>query len=230
MKKNILVVEDAKDYQVIIGAALKADYTFKFASSGAEALELVKHEKFDLLIIDVVLPDMNGLQICNYIKNQKGTADIPVILVTSKDTTEDKVKGFDTGADDYLTKPFHFNELIARVKARLRSSKNTENDEIFIPDLKIDLKKQNVWIISQDRSLDLTRVEFKLLVCFAQRVDHVLTRQTILDLVWPQNLNISERTVDTHISNLRKKLAGINLNINAVHGNGYRLSIIKTAA
>lgn len=230
MKQKILVIEDAKDYQVIIGAALKANYDFKFASSGSEALEILKNEKFDLLIVDVILPDMSGLQICNYIKNQKDTAEIPVILVTSKDTTEDKVKGFDTGADDYLTKPFHFNELVARIKARLRNIKKSDNDEIFIPDLKIDLKKQNVWIVSQQRSLELTRVEFKLLVCFAQRIDHVLTRQMILDLVWPQNLNISERTVDTHISNLRKKLAGIHLHINAVHGNGYRLSISKNAA
>lgn len=229
MKRKILVVEDTKDYQMIIGAALKSDYDLKFATTGSEALEILEKYKFDLLIVDIMLPDMSGLQICNFVKNQKDTAETPVIMVTSKDTTEDKVKGFDTGADDYLTKPFHFSELVARVKARLRSSKNSEN-EIFLPDLKIDLKKQNVWIVSQERSLDLTRVEFKLLVCFAQRIDHVLTRQTLLDLVWPQNLNISERTVDTHISNLRKKMDGVHLSINAVHGNGYRLSVSKTAA
>lgn len=227
MKYSILVIEDSFDYQIILKKILTSEHDVTVVSTGKEAIEIISHKKFDLFLIDVMLPDMSGLQICNFIKNQRSTKDIPIILVTSKNQIEDKIKGFDIGADDYVTKPFHLEELGARIKARLKTAKNTASDTIEIPGLLIDLNKQSVMDTRNSRYFELTRVEFKLLVCLAQRIDFVLSREVILNEVWPTNLNISERTVDTHISNLRKKLQGVNVKIAAVHGNGYRFSIEK---
>lgn len=124
MKHPILVIEDAYDYQIILKEILIAEHDVTVVSTGKEAIDIISHKKFDLFLIDVTLPDMSGLQICNFLKNQKSTRNTPVILVTSKNQIEDKIKGFDTGADDYVTKPFHLEELGARIKARLKTSKH----------------------------------------------------------------------------------------------------------
>ncbi|MFZ3231426.1 MAG: response regulator transcription factor [Pseudobdellovibrio sp.] len=227
---KILVVEDSKDYQLIIKTVLEPLFAITICETGAEAIQKINSEDFDLALIDIVIPDMSGLQICNYIKTLKSAKHTSVILVTSKDTIEDKSKGFDCGADDYLTKPFHHKELLMRINARLRNNETHKAEQVSVPGLEIEISKQRVIRLSDMKSLDLTRSEFKLLLCFVQRVDHLLSRQQILDLVWPTNLNISERTVDSHISNLRKKLLGVDVEISAVHGSGYRFNYYKKVA
>ncbi|MCB0355860.1 MAG: response regulator transcription factor [Bdellovibrionales bacterium] len=229
MKPKILIVEDSKDYQLMLKAIIDNNFHSQLAENGSQALDLISKSHFDLIIIDIVLPDMSGLQICSYVKSQNSLKDTPVILLTSKDTVDDKVKGLDSGADDYITKPFDFKELDARIRSQLRR-KNKSTDSLYIPGLEINLDKQTVYVPFQDKTIDLTRIEFKLLVCFSQRIEHVLSRQQILDIVWPNDLNISERTVDSHISNLRKKLLSTGIEILAVSGSGYKFTTIKKSA
>lgn len=225
---KILIVEDSKDYQLIISACLDG-YDLEIASTAQEALLLMKKVRYDLLILDVVLPDMSGMQLCSFIRSQKEFKKTPVILLTSKDSVDDKVMGFESGANHYLTKPFHHKELIARVKSLLSSlDESSDNQMIQLPNLKIDLNKQAVSY--KGRQVDLTRIEFKILCFFSRRLDFVISRNQIIDEVWPDNLNILERTVDTHISNLRKKITDCGYEISAIHGSGYKFSEVKKAA
>ncbi len=229
MRNKILVIEDSIDYQIIINVILKDEFDLFFAKNANESMSMIANETYDLILIDIVLPDISGYQICSFIKSQKHLTKTPIILVTSKDTIEDKTIGFTVGADDYITKPFHHKELYLRVKARLnQNSINTNIDQINLSNLQIDLQKQRARILSENKFLDLTRLEFKLLVFFSERLDLILTRQQILDCVWPNNLNISERTIDSHISNLRKKLGGLDFELRAISGIGYRFSICSS--
>ena len=229
MKKRLLVIEDSREYQLILKQALKDDWEAIFAKNGQEALSNLESNHFDLILVDVVLPDMSGLQICSFIKTQSKLANVPVILLTSKDSVEDKVKGFDCGADDYITKPFDFRELSARMK-RFSNSLKKDISKIELLDLEIDKNKQKVFSKQLKSTIELTPIEYKLLICLSQRVDHVLSRSQLLDLIWSDDLNVSERTVDTHVSNLRKKLKGTNVEIDAVRGCGYRFQFVKKAA
>ena len=224
MMKKILLIEDSRDYQIMLESVLQDSYKISIAENGEMALAYLTHSTFDLAIIDIILPDMSGLQICNYIKSQKKLNEMPVILLTSKDTIDDKIQGLNCGADDYMIKPFDCRELKARIRNQLRRNTRYKNN-LHIQGLEIDQDKQRVLSTEEQRNLELTRIEYKLLICFGYRVDHVLSRQQILDLVWPNNLSISERTVDSHISNLRKKLSKTGVTISAVHGSGYRFHI-----
>lgn len=228
MKARILVIEDSADYQLMIEESLKSHYDLDFASNGSQALKTLNENSYNLFLVDIVLPDMSGLQICSYIKSQDSLKNTPLILLTSKDTVEDKVKGLDSGADDYIVKPFDFKELDARIRSHLRrTSDGSQKQSIFLGSLELILDKQIVRKVKDNQTVDVTPIEFKLLICFARRVDFVLSRQQILDLVWPNNLNVTERTVDSHVSNLRKKIVGMGVEISAVHGSGYRLTIIS---
>ena len=232
VKAHILVIEDSKDYQLIIEATLKSEFNLTFANTGHEALQCLRVHNFDLVLIDVVLPDMSGLQICEFLKSQNTTQNTPAIMLTSKDSVEDRIHGYERGADDYINKPFHSKELLTRVRSKINKSKSSQAQQILIPGLEIDLQKQRIWSTSENRQLHLTGIEFRMFLCFAQRIDHVLSREQILDIVWPNNLSVSERTIDSHISNLRRKLAGLNMEINAVHSCGYRfvLKEVQNAA
>ncbi|MCB0390573.1 MAG: response regulator transcription factor [Bdellovibrionales bacterium] len=229
MRTSILVIEDSLDYQLMLKACLTEFYSIELVVTGNEAIKLLNSQPFDLVLVDIVLPDMNGLQICNFIKSQKNLNNTPVILLTSKDSIEDKLKGFDFGADDYITKPFDHRELLARIKSKIKADK-LSNNLIKISDLEIDNSKQYVFSKAKNERIDLTTIEYKLLLYFSQRIDHVLSREQILNYVWPDNLNVSERTVDSHVSNLRKKLSGTNTTIDAVRGSGYRFLITKAKA
>jgi DNA-binding response OmpR family regulator len=229
MKTKILVVEDAIEYQMMLKATLGQDHELVFVDRGETALSQLMNEQFDLVIIDVVLPDMSGLQICTYIKSQERLSAVPVVLLTSKDTIEDKIQGFEFGADDYVTKPFNSRELQARIKNKLRQGKK-QTGVFNISDLEIDQDKQRVSSIIGKKVIDLTRIEYKMLMCFVQRIDLVLSRGQILDLVWPNELSISERTVDSHVSNIRRKISGSGVEISAVQGSGYRFTISKKTA
>jgi DNA-binding response OmpR family regulator len=150
-------------------------------------------------------------------------------LLTSKDTIDDKVQGFEFGADDYITKPFNSRELQARIKNKLRHGKK-QVGVFSIASLEIDQSKQRVSSSIDKKTIDLTRIEYKMLMCFIQRIDHVLSRSQILDLVWPNDLSISERTVDSHVSNIRRKISGSCVEISAVQGSGYRCTVSKNSA
>ena len=236
---RLLIVEDSEHYRMIYRAVLGSVYIVEFAETGSKAIELISQKRFDLIIVDVVLPDVTGLEICNFVKTQKSLQQTPILMVTAKDSIDDKSLGFDNGADDYLTKPFHHKELLMRVRARLRplpshsqqeSEQHIDSHDLHVPGISIDLIKQKVADTESGKLLELTRLEYKLLIVFARRLDHVLSRHQLLELVWTDNLNVSERTVDSHISNLRKKIQSLPVELTAVPGMGYRLSIKKLAA
>ncbi len=225
MKKKILIVEDSPEYIQIIKAAVESTYEAIVAENGSEALGVLTGGGIDLVLLDIVLPDILGYQICNYIKSTPELRKVPVIFLTGNNQLEEKLQGFDSGGDDYLTKPFHYKELLARISANLRTAPSEGSSVLKIEDLNIDVSKQLVFNISTDSRVELTRIEFKLLLCFVKHPDWILSRDQILNKVWPDKLSIADRTIDSHISNLRKKLKRSRVCFEAVHGLGYRLKI-----
>lgn len=228
-KKKLLVVEDAADYQLVIKSALKDDYELTFASSTEETYQVLRDDSFDLVLLDIVLPDGDGYQICSKLRGQDSTKNTPIIFVTSKETVPDKVMGFSLGGDDYVTKPFNPLELKARVAAKIRSHISSQqlSDVIQRGDIELQVSSQRVYLQKgQEKALiDLTSTEFKILLYMLNHVDHVLSRDQILENVWGGNLNVTERTIDTHVSKLRKKLDFCGHCIESVHGSGYRFVV-----
>lgn len=226
MKKlDLLVIEDAPEHRAVIESALSADYDVEFAVNGAEAIAKLEQRKYKLFLIDVVLPDMDGFKICSIIRSQESTKNIPIIFVTAKEEIPDKVMAFNLGADDYITKPFDILELKVRVKAKLRSYANAvaERSKLARSGIEIDLSTQKVNIPeAKIFDLTLTKIEYNLLVYMMSNCEMVLSREQILDAVWGDKLNVSDRTIDAHVSKLRKKLGRFQNLIESVHGTGYR--------
>ena len=191
------------------------------------AMKVLKDlKKFEpnLLLLDWMLPDLSGIEICKSIRKDKSFKNLPVIMLTAKGEEEDKIKGLDSGADDYLTKPFSYNELLARIKAILRrSDPKTVSDTLEIDDLRLDRLEKRVFRDSIEIQLGPT--EFRLLEFFLTNPKRVFTRDQILENVWPNNINVETRTIDVHIRRLRKSI-NINNNkelIRTVRSSGYSL-------
>lgn len=225
MKRTVLIVEDSPEYIHIVKAGLSSKYTVLTAETGKEALSVLQDSSVDLVLLDVVLPDMHGYQICDFIRSQPKHQNMSVIFLTGQNQIEEKLAGFDHGADDYLTKPFHVKELMARVAANLRKLHHVESSLVQLGDLLLNTQKQTMSIRGEGRDEDLTRIEFKLLTLFARHPDWVFSRKQILEKIWPDKINVSDRTIDSHISNLRKKISNTGVLIEAVHGSGYRLKL-----
>lgn len=223
--KKILVIDDDTFFQTLISEILADTYIVHFSDDLKMSHESILQCDYDLFIVDITLPDGSGLDLCSFIKYQSLTKDKPIIIVSGKSEIEEKLKGFDFGADDYITKPFHPKELLARISVRLKNNQIQSEGHRYIRlgEAKIDLAKQRL-IDQQGKFIELTQVEFKLLVFFAKNEDCILTRSQILEEVWTENLSIFERVVDTHISHLRKKVRALGINIKAVHGVGYCFS------
>lgn len=223
MAKTIVVVEDDKDILNLIDWHLKADgYATKTAEDGILGFELAKREKPDLIILDLMLPSMDGLTICKHLKKNASTEHIPVIMLTAKGEEVDRVVGFELGADDYMVKPFSPRELLLRIKAILRRTDAAVEKPMVIRhnNLVIDPEKHTV-SIGED-ALELTVTEFNLLIDLVQNKGRVRTRDQLLDRVWGYQFEGYHRTVDTHIRRLRQKLGTLADDIETVRGIGYR--------
>ncbi len=224
MKEKILVVDDEKDILELIEFNLSNNgYQVMTTTSGEEALELIKKNEFDLIVLDIMLPGIDGLDICKIIKADKYISHIPVIMVTAKTEEIDRVTGFEIGADHYITKPFSPRELLAIVKSVLR--RKTQSDErqdqlLELNDLKIHLGKYEVTV--KGRPVELTNLEFKILVTLAKRPGWVMTRYQIVDAARGEGGFVTDRTIDVHIASLRKKLGEENNFIDTVRGVGYK--------
>ena len=229
MKPKILLIEDQVIYQRMTQSMLGDQFELDIASNGEEAFRLIQDNRYDLFLVDIMLPDVSGLQICTHIRSQKETVHTPILIVTSKEDTEDKIQGFNFGADDYIVKPFHAKEFVMRINSRLKRTDASNSKIVRYENLKIDLQRQSVEIDGQPIE-ELTRIEFKLLTYFAQHVDHVLSREQIIVSIWGDNHSITERTVDSHISNLRSKLQGSHFEISTVYASGYRFRIQQKKA
>ena len=202
MTPSILIVEDDKDFQRYLRDLLvKNGYSIQATAKGISALEMVEKLEPDLIILDLNLPDVHGESVCAEIR--KDHPSLPIIMLTSKTGISDKVHGLTLGADDYITKPFEPEELLARIKARLRNSTNIQY-KIKIADLELDSKK--VQVKRAGKLINLTPHEFKLLEYLIHNKGVVLTREMILNRIWSYSLNVESRVVDVYMGYLRKKI------------------------
>jgi two-component system alkaline phosphatase synthesis response regulator PhoP len=225
MKETILIVEDEKDIVKMLDYNLKKEgYKILVVHDGEDALDAANAKHPDLILLDLMLPGVDGLEVCKQLKLERKTASIPVIMLTAKTQESDKVVGLELGADDYVTKPFSPRELIARIKAVLRRGK--ENDKLpeilKIGELTIDFSK--IAFTVKDKPVELTSKEFELLKTLIKAKGRVLSRDYLLDNIWGFNnaIEIQTRTVDVHIRTLRKKLKSEAKRILTVKNYGYR--------
>ncbi|MBU4565403.1 MAG: response regulator transcription factor [Desulfarculus sp.] len=222
-KATVLVVEDEKDILDVVDFNLRqAGYRVLKATDGAEGLRLAKHENPDLVVLDLMLPGMDGKEVCRRLKAGEDTRGIPVLILTALSGETDRIIGFEIGADDYLTKPFSPRELALRVQAILRRSQEpvVDTGHLEIAGLSIDPERHMAQ--AGDEELDLTATEFKLLHYLAAHAGKVQTREILLSRVWGYAYEGYARTVDTHIRRLRKKLGLLAYRIETVRGIGYR--------
>jgi DNA-binding response OmpR family regulator len=223
--RNMLVVEDNAEMRILVEAALD-EYQLTFASTLKDAKDALLKRKHELILLDLGLPDGDGMKFLAELSGQPETKDIPVIVLTGKSETVNKVMAFSIGAEDFVSKPFDPLELKARVAAKLRKSEKAQqlSEVLRVGDLKIDVLKQKVWIKDAE-PVELTTLEFNLLLNFARAPERVFTREFLLNEVWGMNVSVTDRTVDTHVGHLRKKLAQSKTKIETVIGSGYRFLV-----
>ena len=225
-KDKILIVEDEGAIRDMLGYALmKAGFLCEEAADTQAARSTLKAERPALILLDWMLPGMNGIDYARRLKSAPETRDIPIIMLTAKGEEADKVRGLETGADDYITKPFSTRELVARVRAVLRRYVKTETGALIeINGLRLDPETYRVTANGQD--IEISPTEFKLLRFFIGHPERVYSRSRLLDQVWGENVYVEERTVDVHIRRLRKTLEpfGFQRYIQTVRSVGYRFS------
>ncbi|MDX8125826.1 phosphate regulon transcriptional regulator PhoB [Methylomonas sp. EFPC1] len=224
---KILVVEDEEAIREMLVMVLEqANLTVIAVGSAEQARESLADNMVDLIILDWMLPGISGVELARRLKNEPGYKELPIILLTARGEEEDKIRGLEIGADDYVTKPFSPKELIARIKAVMRrSGKLSESGQLSVGDLTLDAEQHKLTIAG--RSLEVSPTEFRLMQFFMTNPDKVYSRTHLLDQVWGRSVYIEERTVDVHIRRLRKILAeyGREELIQTVRGFGYRFSM-----
>jgi two-component system phosphate regulon response regulator PhoB len=220
----ILVVDDEADIRTLIALNLKREgFRVITAETGQDALELALAERPALIVLDLMLPDIQGTEVCRRLRAQHATAEIPVLMLTARTDEIDRVVGFEVGADDYVTKPFSVRELVLRCRAILRrapASPDAADEPLVHDELRIDIAAHRVWV--EDEELQLTATEFKLLVTLVQRQGRVQSRGRLLQDVWDMPPDLNTRTVDTHVKRLREKLGSAARLVETVRGVGYR--------
>lgn len=223
LKVRVLVIDDEPDLLELIEVNLKgAGYDVLVAANGRDGLELARQAVPELIVLDVMLPELNGLEVCKSLRRDPATSAIPILMLTARATEIDRVLGLELGADDYVTKPFSTRELVLRVKNLLRRKNAVETDHgnILVGGLSIDRARHQISF--KGRALDLTLTEFKLVTVLAERRGRVQSRDQLLKDVWGYNSAIDTRTVDTHMRRLRHKLGGAARYLDTVRGVGYR--------
>jgi len=221
--KKILLIDDEIALTQAIKSALRNHSQVIEAQTAKDGIALAASELPELIILDLGLPDLDGFAVCKKLRELPKTRDIPILMLTGSDSVEDRITGLDLGADDYLVKPCHPEELRARIDALLRRrdrvSKNDQPREFG--NLKIDPKSRRVTV--NETPISLTQFEFQLLEYFLDHPDEIIERQRLLGDLWPDCV-VNARTVDTHVAHLRRKLTGFNSSIETVHRAGYRLN------
>ncbi len=218
---TIFIIEDDPDINEILEDNLwREGYRLRTFTHGEKALDAIMKTPPDLIILDLNLPGMSGLEICKYIRNNEITADIPVIMLTARSEEIDKIIGFEVGADDYMTKPFSPRELLARIRVHLRRSKKLTFDEFEQGPLWINFATHEVKL--EGTPVNLTPIQFKLLKTLILANGKALSRQQLLERVWGEDYYGDPRTVDVHITRLRDKLGDAGKFIITVKGVGYR--------
>ena len=225
MSANILLVEDEKSIVTLIKYNLEKEGFKVFCSeTGEDALKIIKEKIPDLVILDWMLPDTSGIDVCRQIKIDKKLKNIPVLILTAKGEPDDKIKGLEVGADDYVTKPFNNKELLLRIKSLIKRSKPSLLEDLGIfKDLKIDRITRKVF--RENKEIKLGPIEYKLLDFLIKSPQRVYSREQLLNNVWGENINVETRTVDVHIRRLRKAINIDKKNdlIRTVRSSGYSL-------
>src|SRR6187402_3813771 len=221
---RILIVEDEQDILSVLEYNLRqAGHDVTTTRSGRDGLRLVKEQHPDLILLDLMLPDLSGTDVCKQLKEAPATRGVPVVMLTARGEEIDRVVGFELGADDYVVKPFSVRELLLRIQAILRRGKGEANEgepTVEFGRLRIDRGAHRIWVDSVE--IELTALEFKLLVTLYDRRNRVQTRSSLLDDVWGIQADITTRTVDTHVKRLREKLEAARDYVETVRGVGYR--------
>jgi two-component system, OmpR family, phosphate regulon response regulator PhoB len=219
---RILVIEDEPDLQKILDYNLrKAGHEVVQALRGGDGLEQAQHTRPDLILLDLMLPDLQGTEICKLLKASVGTKDIPVIMLTAKGEEIDRVLGFELGVEDYVVKPFSVRELILRIQVVLRRQEaSPDQSGLRFGCLRIDPEAHKAWV--DEEEVRLTSTEFRLLLTLYERRNRVQARITLLEDVWGMDAEAETRTVDTHVKRLREKLGKAESYLETVRGVGYR--------
>ena len=220
---RVLVVEDEADLREVLDYNLsKEGHRVHLVATGADGLRVARELHPDLILLDLMLPDMPGTVVCKSIKKDQAMRDVRVIMVTAKGEEIDRVVGFELGADDYVVKPFSVRELLLRVGAVLRRKDAPSTDFVEFGELRIDPAAHRVWVAGVE--IALTTLEFKLLLTLYEHKNRVQTRSVLLNDIWGIEADITTRTVDTHVKRLREKLKGVGQYIETVRGVGYRFT------
>ncbi len=221
---NVLVVDDERDLVSLLDFNLRqAGFETTLAYAGEEALSAARRRPPDLVLLDLMLPDMSGTEVCRQLKSDPRTRSVPVVMLTARGDELDRVVGFEVGADDYVTKPFSVRELVLRVRAVLRRAgrQPSEKPVSEVGPIRIDADEHRAWV--RGEPLDLTPLEFRLLSTFVHRAGRVQSRERLLTDVWEMSSELETRTVDTHVKRLREKLGPARDLLETVRGVGYRL-------
>lgn len=223
MRKNILIVEDEKDIIEVLRYYLeKENYRVHVARDGFSALESAARIVPSLVLLDLMLPQLDGIEVCKRLKSDERLRDIPIIMVTAKAEEVDKIRGLEIGADDYVTKPFSAKELVARIKAQLRRHEGAVPEKLFqYSGLSLDTVKHEVRFKNQE--VELTAKEFELLAYMLENKGRILTRDMILNHVWGYDYFGSTRTVDVHVTRLRQKIPLLGNALTTIKSFGYKL-------
>jgi len=224
MPKKILVIEDEKDIQELLQLYLKREgYDVHISKDGETGLRKASQERYDLILLDLMLPQVDGLEICRSLRSRPQTADIPIIMITAKVEESDRIVGLEMGADDYITKPFSPREVLARVKAIFRRLEKPKAKEVRQEYGGIALDHSRHEVTYQGKSHSLTTKEFKLLEFFLGNRGRVLSRDILLNEIWGYDYFGTTRTVDVHVAHLRHKFRVLNKSLISIKGLGYKL-------
>lgn len=226
MNKKILLIDDSLDVFELVSHALKnTQLDLQFAINAIEARNALRKIKFDLILLDISLPDTNGLDLYKEIVLEELNHSTPIFFLTANHETETKVTAFESGAHDYIQKPFHTLELKARIVAALKRTSSKQNSTLQFGNLELNIVDHKAFINEKGskKDLSLTPIEFKLLSLFARNPEKTFSRENVLETIWG-NVNVYDRTIDTHIYSLRKKLNSYNNCVESVMGVGYRFN------
>jgi len=224
MPKKILIIEDEKDIQDLLQLYLKRDgFGADIARDGETGLRKASQERYDLILLDLMLPQVDGLEVCRNLRSRPQTADIPIIMITAKAEESDRVVGLEMGADDYITKPFSPREVLARVKAIFRRLEKPKAKEVRHEYGGIALEPSKHEVTYKGKSHSLTSKEFKLLEFFLGNRGMVLSRDILLNEIWGYDYFGTTRTVDVHMARLRQKFQVLNKSLVSIKGMGYKL-------
>jgi two-component system, OmpR family, phosphate regulon response regulator PhoB len=221
---HVLIVEDERDLAALIDFNLQAaGFTTCLAPTGDSALASARQRRPDLVLLDLMLPDMSGVEVCRQLRVDAATRELPIVMLTAKGEESDRVRGFEAGADDYVTKPFSVRELVLRLKAILRRSSTPLDDAapLKLGPLALDVAAHRFYV--EGKEVQLTTLEFRLLEHLMRRLGRVQSREQLLQEVWGLSRNLETRTIDTHIMRLRDKLGSARAYLETVRGVGYRI-------